>query len=295
MRSHGTGTMHSHGTGERTPTTGRTSRRGGPKNASAALLCLICAGTALLTAGCADGREGYVAAGGAAASKDAGQGNQRPEDGVTLVPLPGKDDGAAAHDKPGRTDASGTADGPDSGSADDDGTAAHRKNGGGSGDGGAGRDADSPGAPGGSGAAPSSGQDGAGPDTPDSPGGQTPGGSDGEDGDGGGEGGGPARPAVLEAGKIERAETDVRWCEKVTVRFRNTGGTAVTEGSVAFGTHIIGGLGVDWATRTSTRELPVPIEAGASRTKTWKLCVDAWRVPLGMHIETKDMKLTGWK
>ncbi|WP_405924803.1 hypothetical protein [Streptomyces sp. NBC_00035] len=101
-------------------------------------------------------------------------------------------------------------------------------------------------------------------------------------------------PAALTVGTPEREGTDQRWCERVTVAFRNTGGTAVRSGTVTFGTHIIGALGIDWATIESAEELPVPIAAGAERTKTWTVCVDAWRVPLGMHIETRDVAVQ-WK
>ncbi|WP_223731204.1 hypothetical protein [Streptomyces purpurogeneiscleroticus] len=68
----------------------------------------------------------------------------------------------------------------------------------------------------------------------------------------------------------------------------------MTAGTITFATHIIGGLGIDWDTRKSTRELPVPIAGGESKKHTWKVCVDAWRVPLGMHITTKDADAT-WK
>ncbi|GHH06151.1 hypothetical protein [Streptomyces lanatus] len=87
----------------------------------------------------------------------------------------------------------------------------------------------------------------------------------------------------------EREPTDQRWCEKVTLDFRNSGGTAVRSGTVTFDTHIIGALGVDWATIESKEKLPAPIGAGAHKEKTWTVCVDAWRVPLGMHIETRDV------
>ncbi|MFD7944020.1 hypothetical protein ACFV5K_13710, partial [Streptomyces sp. NPDC059744] len=40
--------------------------------------------------------------------------------------------------------------------------------------------------------------------------------------------------------------------------------------------------------------LPAPIDAGAARKKTYTVCVDAWRVPLGMHIETRDVTAV-WK
>ncbi|MFF4800278.1 hypothetical protein ACFY1U_18030 [Streptomyces sp. NPDC001351] len=104
----------------------------------------------------------------------------------------------------------------------------------------------------------------------------------------------PAGPAVLTWGDPARKATDKRWCEDVTLDFANSGGSAVRSGSVTFGTHIIGALGIDWGTVESTVGLPVPIGAGARKEKTWTVCVDAWRVPLGMHIETRDVTVQ-WK
>ncbi|MFF1377644.1 hypothetical protein [Streptomyces sp. NPDC058308] len=101
----------------------------------------------------------------------------------------------------------------------------------------------------------------------------------------------PSGPAVLRVGDPERAPADKRWCEKVTVAFHNTGGSPVRSGAVTFGTHIIGALGVDWATIESTVKLPVPIASGQRRVKTWPVCVEAWRVPLGMHVETRDVSV----
>lgn len=98
-------------------------------------------------------------------------------------------------------------------------------------------------------------------------------------------------PATLVVGAPEREATDRRWCEKVTLSFRNTGGTAVRSGTVSLGTHIIGALGIDWATIGSTRDLPAPIAPGAGTEKSWTVCVDAWRVPLGMHVETRDVSV----
>ncbi|WP_317444274.1 hypothetical protein [Streptomyces collinus] len=98
-------------------------------------------------------------------------------------------------------------------------------------------------------------------------------------------------PADLTWGAAARADTDRRWCEKVTVPFRNSGGTPVRSGTVTFGTHIIGALGVDWGTVESTAALPVPLGPGARTDHTWTVCVDAWRVPLGMHIETRDVSV----
>jgi hypothetical protein len=74
----------------------------------------------------------------------------------------------------------------------------------------------------------------------------------------------------------------------------NTGGAAVRSGTVTFGTHIIGALGIDWATVESAQDLPVPIGAGKRKKKTWTVCVDAWRVPIGMHVETRDVSVE-WK
>ncbi|MGW6534135.1 hypothetical protein [Streptomyces venezuelae] len=99
----------------------------------------------------------------------------------------------------------------------------------------------------------------------------------------------PSGPAALSVGDPDRKPADKRWCENVTVAFRNTGGSPVRSGTVTFGTHIIGALGVDWATIESTVKLPTPIGAGQKRVKTWPVCVDAWRVPLGMHVETRDV------
>ncbi|WP_244410243.1 hypothetical protein [Streptomyces albofaciens] len=77
----------------------------------------------------------------------------------------------------------------------------------------------------------------------------------------------------------------------MTVELRNTGGRPVTSGSITFGTHIIGALGIDWTTRTSTHSLPTPIPATSHRTATWRVCVASWRVPFGMHVETQDVRV----
>jgi hypothetical protein len=96
---------------------------------------------------------------------------------------------------------------------------------------------------------------------------------------------------VLAVDGVTRAASDRRWCEKVTVSVGNTGGTAARSGTVTFGTHIIGALGIDWATIRSSESLPAPIAAGARKSGTWTVCVDSWRVPLGMHIETQDVSV----
>ncbi|MFF4491307.1 hypothetical protein ACFY0F_33420 [Streptomyces sp. NPDC001544] len=76
--------------------------------------------------------------------------------------------------------------------------------------------------------------------------------------------------------------------------FHNSGGTAVRSGTVHFGTHIVDALGTDWATVGSAEDLPAPIGAGAHKEHTWTVCVAAWRVPLGMHVETRDVDVE-WK
>lgn len=102
----------------------------------------------------------------------------------------------------------------------------------------------------------------------------------------------PATPAKLSIGAPTRAATAERWCEQVTVAFTNTGGTAARSGTVSFATHIIGALGVDWATITSTQPLPAPIAGGTTKTKTYRICVESWRVPLGMRVETQKVTAT---
>ncbi|WP_150134018.1 hypothetical protein [Streptomyces hyaluromycini] len=94
-------------------------------------------------------------------------------------------------------------------------------------------------------------------------------------------------PAALTWSAPTRAATDKRWCEKVTVTFTNSGGTAVRSGTVTLGTHIIDLLGIDWSTVTSTEPLPTPVAPGSRISRTWTVCVDDWRVPLGMHVETR--------
>ncbi|MFE6711778.1 hypothetical protein [Streptomyces sp. NPDC057695] len=101
-------------------------------------------------------------------------------------------------------------------------------------------------------------------------------------------------PAVVTVSAPVLADGDRRWCEKVTVTFRNTGGTAARSGTVTFATHVIGALGVDWATLTSSQPLPAPIAPGTARTETYTVCVDSWRVPLGMRIDTRKVSAT-WR
>lgn len=248
-------------------------RRGALVSASAAVVCL---GTLLAACGTGDGSEGYVAVQRPASSGEA----VAPTGDVELVPLEGAEapdgatgGGSSAPGGPESGSGSESSGSPGSGSAGGSGSAASGSNGadrttpstGGSNSG-----SDSGSASGSSGTgAPSGGADSpASPTSPAKPG-----------------------PAVLDIGDPEREPADKRWCEKVTVGFHNTGGTAVRSGTVTLGTHIIGALGIDWATVESAEKLPAPIAPGAREEKTWTVCVDAWRVPLGMHVETRDVSV----
>lgn len=249
------------------------SRPRGPLGAVAAVAAaVLCVSAAL--AGCGSGGpddDGYVAIG--AGSPDTSTGDQvPPDDGVVLVPLDGEgeQDGRGAEGKdgsPGPKDSSEKARGgksaAPSGSPSEDGDYGRE---GAGGHGGAGTPPPGPSQP----SAPSDPSDP--PTTPPAP-----------EPDPG--------PAELTFGTPDREPAEERWCESVTVTFRNIGGSPVTSGTVTFGTHIIGALGIDWATIHSERKLPAPLAPGARKARTWKICVEAWRVPLGMHVETQDVSV----
>ncbi|OSC76059.1 hypothetical protein B5180_04170 [Streptomyces sp. BF-3] len=278
----------------RRQTYGSTGRRGTAIAASAAALCL---GTGLLS-GCGSGPgDGYTAVGAAAGS------SKPPPDGVpsgdvTLTPLDESGSGSAGgrgRGGGGTSPSGGTSPGP--GTSPSAGSPGDGRSG--DAQGGSGGARTTP--PGGRQAAGSSGGPGAAPSRPADPSGPSkPGG--GGTGNPSPPGPGspgtpsspkpsdpPATPAALTLSAPQRAAADKRWCEKVTVEFRNTGGSPARSGSVTFATHIIGALGVDWATITSSQPLPAPIGAGSTRSKTYTVCVESWRVPLGMRVETQDV------
>ncbi|WP_245697765.1 hypothetical protein [Streptomyces phaeochromogenes] len=238
---------------------------------------VVCLGTVLAACGTGGGSEGYVAVQRPASSGEA----VAPTGDVELVPLEGAaaSEGAVGDGSSGAPGSPGSVEGAGGGggSAGSGSASASGADGGGrttpsagGGDSGSGSGSDSGAASGSSGTrAPSGGSGGAeSPASPSKPG-----------------------PAVLYIGDPEREPVDKRWCEKVTVGFHNTGGTAVRSGTVTLGTHIIGALGIDWATVESAEKLPAPIAPGAREEKTWTVCVDAWRVPLGMHVETRDVSV----
>ncbi|MGW7619705.1 hypothetical protein ACWGLG_28440 [Streptomyces antimycoticus] len=266
-----------------------TGRRGTALASSAAALCL-----GALLSGCGAGGDGYVAAGAAGPDGQRSAKAVPPKGGVDLVPL---DEDGTGNDRDGKggtggkrdqgasgpaATGDGKADGPGSRAPSASARAPGRTDGRGHGKGGSG-------APGHTDDDPK-GDDGPKGDEPGKPSPSGPG-SDPSNPSGSPT---PTGPAVLEVGKPERTATDERWCEKVKVEFRNTGGSAVASGTVTFSTHVIDLLGIDWATLKSEEELPAPIGAGQKKEKTWTVCVDDWRVPLGMHIETKDVSVT-WK
>nr|WP_240483308.1 hypothetical protein [Streptomyces pathocidini] len=264
---------------------------------SAAVLCL---GTLLAACGGESGPDddGYVAVGAVGPRGEGTSGTTRtvpPEGEVTLVPLEGTGRGTGARAEPGRGRTAGAA-APetDASAAGNDGRGpandAAGKGGSPAATGSAGRTDV------GRGAGPASGP-GAGPASRPGPGpGPGPGPASGPDSVDESSSPGPsdpeADPAELSISPIERAPTEDRWCEKVTLELHNSGDKPVTSGTVTFSTHIIGALGIDWATIESTRELPVPIGGGERTEKTWAVCADAWRVPLGMHVETQDADVT---
>ncbi|MET9506994.1 hypothetical protein ABZX62_00730 [Streptomyces flavidovirens] len=285
-------------------------RRGAATGTAAVVLCL---GGVLAACGGGSGDDdGYAAVGAAGPGQERAPGRAVPPEGeVELVPL----DGDSTPDA-GRGGRGGPGDGPppaDGGGGDAGGTGAS--------DGGGGSGSTTEGPPAEGGGSRSGKTDPAKP--PGAPGGDEDG-SGGGGGSEGGSGGGtstkppvtgapgngpgtgsggaspapppapPAGPAVLKLGDPLLAPGDKRWCEQVTVPFRNTGESAVRSGTVTFGTHIIGALGVDWDTRWSTQPLPGPIAAGAAVRKTYTVCVDAWRVPLGMRVETQEVT-ADWK
>ncbi|MBC9728057.1 hypothetical protein [Streptomyces sp. TRM68367] len=238
-------------------------RRGVVVGASVAVVCL---GGVLAACGSGGGSDPYVAVGVAGGPPQA-SGTAEPTGGVTFAPLDEAENGNRSGDGSGSGSGSGSNSveserDPGAGGAESAPGAERR-----AGDGG-GR-----GAPGGGGESPRTDDDETNSPRP-----------------------GPSRTApqelaALRVGEPERKAADKRWCEKVTLVFRNTGGTAVGSGTVTFETHVIGALGIDWATVESTERLPAPIAPGARKKQTWTVCVEEWRVPLGMHVETRDVSV----
>ncbi|MEU6296704.1 hypothetical protein [Streptomyces erythrochromogenes] len=257
--------------------------------AATALLALCCTAAAGLTGCGGPAREGFSAVGAAAPGPERGAGdNVAPQGGVEFQQL---GDPSAAGGSPGSSSTStgppgsGTAGGPAPDGATS--TAPGGSAGASGGSAGPGRTPaapDTPGAPGtpGTPANPSGPSGPAGPTSPTGPPGK-PGTTPPPP---------PATPAQLTLSAPARSAAADRWCERVTVTFTNTGTTAARSGTVSFATHVIGALGVDWATITTTQPLPGPVAGGSSKTQTYTVCLEAWRVPLGMHVDTRKVTAT---
>ncbi|MFG2618595.1 hypothetical protein ACGFXC_13375 [Streptomyces sp. NPDC048507] len=270
--------------------------RTGSRTTLALTAALCAAATASLTGCGGPARDGYVAVGAAGPGPERGAGqNVAPRGPVELQALPPAAPGSAASSAsaaspvatPSSTSPGVPGSGPGAGSAPGGGTA--------TGPGGSAAPPGTPPAPGGSGSGGSgsggsgsggSGSGGSGSGgTPSTPGTPTPPGTPAPPPP-------PATPARIAIGTPARTAASERWCERVTVKFTNTGSTAARSGTVGFATHIIGALGVDWATITTSQPLPAPIAGGTSKTQTYTVCVESWRVPLGMHVDTRNVTAT---
>lgn len=102
----------------------------------------------------------------------------------------------------------------------------------------------------------------------------------------------PGSPAKLSVGDHTRAPGDERRCERVTFSVHNTGGSPVTSGTVTFGTHIFGLLGIDWGTVETSQQLRTPIAAGERADQSYTVCLERSRVPIGRRIETQDVNVS---
>ncbi|MFE5808268.1 hypothetical protein [Streptomyces sp. NPDC056491] len=262
-------------------------RKGSRAAVATTLLALCCTAAAGLTGCGGPARDGYVAVGAAAPGPERGAGeNVAPRGPVEFQQLGGPD---AAGGSTASSETAPTTTGP-AGSGTPGGSTP-----GGATTTGPGGSAGTPGTPAGPGRTPPA------PGTPDTPTGPTAPGSPGTPTSPPTGPGGPgttppappaSTPARLTLSTPVRAAAADRWCERVTVTFTNTGTTAARSGTVSFATHIIGALGVDWATITTTQPLPTPLAGGASRTQTYTVCVESWRVPLGMHVDTRKVTAT---
>ncbi|MHC5259281.1 hypothetical protein ACYSUO_15450 [Streptomyces sp. UC4497] len=247
--------------------------------ASVAVVCVSAGAVVALDGG--DGRDGYVAVGAAGAAPTSPGDRVAPTGKVELVPLDSPAAKTPGAPDPSEKGAAGRA-GGDRAGAD----GAGGDNTGGAKAGGQETEADAPDAGGAPPAGETPGESGA-PSAADKPSGNTAPDSDAAPSSSG--------PAVLKvAGDPELKKADKRWCQDVTLTLHNSGGSAVRSGTATFETHVIGALGIDWATVDVKKKLPVPIGAGEKKRKTWTVCVDEWRVPLGMRLETKDVDVD-WK
>ncbi|WP_314243358.1 hypothetical protein [Streptomyces sp. DSM 40907] len=262
-------------------------RKGSRAAAATTLLALCCTAAAGLTGCGGPARDGYVAVGAAAPGPERGAGeNVAPRGQVEFQQLGGPDvaGGSARADTASGTPTGTAGSGSPGGSAPGGATTT-----------GPGGSAGTPGTPSDPGrTSPLPGTPGT-PTAPTAPASPTsPGAPTGPPGRPGTTPPAPpaSTPALLTLSAPVRAAAADRWCERVTVTFTNTGTTAARSGTVSFATHIIGALGIDWATITTSQPLPAPVAGGASKTQTYTVCVESWRVPLGMHVDTRKVTAT---
>uniref|UniRef100_A0AAU2JSJ3 CBM2 domain-containing protein n=1 Tax=Streptomyces sp. NBC_00049 TaxID=2903617 RepID=A0AAU2JSJ3_9ACTN len=252
---------------------------------TAALLALCCTAAAGLTGCGGPARDGYVAVGAAAPGPERGAGeNVAPQGSVEFQQLGGPS--AAGGSSVSSSTSTGDAGSPPTGGSAPGGATTTAPGG----------SANAPGTPPGPGSTttapgtPNTPGTGPGPSKPTGPTGPTsPSGPSPKPGTTTPP---PATAAKLTLSAPARAAAADRWCERVTVTFTNTGGTPARSGTVSFATHIIGALGIDWATITTAQTLPAPIAGGTAKTQTYTVCVEAWRVPLGMRVETRKVTAT---
>ncbi|WP_327384476.1 hypothetical protein [Streptomyces sp. NBC_01207] len=265
-------------------------RKGARAATATTLLALCCTAAAGLTGCGGPARDGYVAVGAAAPGPERGAGeNVAPRGQVEFQQLGGPNvAGGAAQSSTTSSTSTGTAGSGTSGGSAPGGATTTGPGGSAGATGtsaGPGRTPPQPGAPG----TPTSPTAPTAPTSPTPPG--TPTGPPGRPGTTP-----PAPPASTPArltlsAPVRSAAAD-RWCERVTVTFTNTGTTPARSGTVSFATHVIGALGVDWATITTSQPLPAPLAGGASKAQTYTVCVESWRVPLGMHVDTQKVTAT---
>ncbi|MFJ4775080.1 hypothetical protein [Streptomyces sp. NPDC088762] len=258
-------------------------RTGSRTAAPAALLALCCTAVAALTGCGGPARDGYLAVGAAAPGPERGPGeNVAPQGQVEFQRLGGASAAGGSSDSSSSTPTGAPGSQPPGGSAQGGATPPVPGD-------------TAPGTPPGAGPATTRPGSSSTPGVPTAPG-TAPGTPGGPTAPGTQPGttppAPPATPARLTLSTPVRAAAADRWCERVTVTFTNTGTTAARSGTVTFATHIIGALGIDWATITTTQPLPAPVAGGAAKTQTYTVCVEAWRVPLGMRVETRQVTAT---
>lgn len=82
-------------------------------------------------------------------------------------------------------------------------------------------------------------------------------------------------------------------CADVTVAYDNEGRTPIRSGRIVITMDVVDPLGIAWAPYRASAPLPVPIAAGARPAVTYDLCLAAWRVTPGTHLEAAGVALQG--